>query len=63
MFSIRNQLLSFSAAIVVLSQTAFALAQETVDFVGAKVVGGSVILDTNGDMVDDLIIASESNGP
>jgi len=63
MVSIRNQLLSFSAAIVVLSQTAFALAQETVDFVGAQVVGGSVILDTNGDMVDDLIIASESNGP
>ncbi|MEY2908161.1 MAG: hypothetical protein RLZZ602_684 [Pseudomonadota bacterium] len=63
MVSIRNQLLSFSAAIVVLSQTASALAQETVDFVGAKVVGGSVILDTNGDMVDDLIIASESNGP
>ena len=38
-----------------------ALAQEIIDFTGVTAGGTSLTLDTNGDSVDDLIIASQAN--
>jgi len=64
MLSHRNKILAFTAtSIFVLANAGLAAAQETVDFSGVVITGNSVSLDTNGDMVDDLLIASADVGP
>ena len=64
MLSHRNKNLAFAAtSMLVLANVGLATAQETVDFSGVVITGNSVSLDTNGDTVDDLLIASADVGP